>query len=366
MQLSPRPSPHTLRLFFVLLEVSLLKYLLFALLFSCTTKVGPVTTAKPPMQFIKGQTHLHTNNSGDSQTPPREVAEWYAARGYDFIVFTDHNFVTAPLPDAPLLTIAGAELTQNSRDCTPPPPPGLGCLLHLNALFIDAPPAELPWPDTSSKERLEIYQRALTTTQQLGAIAQLNHPNFHYGADAKLIASLGRRGVLLLEMANQSVDINNEGDATHPSTEALWDEVLTAGVKMYAVATDDAHHYNDAKELEARGEEFYIGDLGFIMVHASRDPKEIKAAITRGDFYSSNGVLLERYEATPKSLEVVVSAKPGRSYTVVFVGEGGKILAEQAGTTARFDLSKAKGKYVRARVDDDAGKHAWLQPVWLN
>lgn len=317
------------------------------------------------MQFVKGQTHLHTNNSGDSQTPPREVAEWYAKRGYDFIVFTDHNFVTAPLKDAPLLTFAGAELTQNSRDCTPPPEPGGGCFLHMNALFIDAPPAELPWPTNATKERLEIYQRALKTSQQMNAIAQLNHPNFYYGADAKIIAEMGRRGVLLLEVANESVDINNEGDATHPNTEALWDEVLTAGAKIFAVATDDAHHYNDAKELEARGEEFFIGDLGFIMVHASKDPKEIKEAIQRGDFYSSNGVLLERYEATKTSIEVVVSAKPERKYTVVLIGEGGKVLAKQEGASARFDLSKTKGKYVRVRVDDDAGKHAWLQPVWL-
>jgi histidinol phosphatase-like PHP family hydrolase len=345
--------------------VSLLKYLLPALLFSCATKVGPVTTAKPPMQFIKGQTHLHTNNSGDSQTPPKEVAEWYAKRGYDFIVFTDHNVVTAPLKDAPLLTFAGTELTQNSRDCLPPPLPGEGCFLHMNALFIDAPPSELPWPVANSKERLEIYQRALITTQRMGAIAQLNHPNFYYGADAKIIAEMGRRGVLLLEIANQSFDINNEGDATHPNTEALWDEVLTAGVKMFAVATDDAHHYNDAKALEARGEEFFIGDLGFIMVHASRDPKEIKAAITRGDFYSSNGVFVERYENTKEAIEVVVTAKPERRYTVLLIGEGGKIIAKQEGSSARFELSKIKGAYVRVRVDDDTGKHAWLQPVWI-
>jgi histidinol phosphatase-like PHP family hydrolase len=351
-------------------EVGLLKYFLAAslvfsaLLSSCAAKVGPVTTAKPPMQFVKGQTHLHTNNSGDSQTPPQEVAQWYAQRGYDFIVFTDHNSVTAPLENAPLLTFAGTELTQNSRDCTPPPLPGLGCLLHMNALFIDTPPAEIPWPPTNSKDRTEIYQKALTATQAMGAIAQLNHPNFHYGANAKIITEMGRRGVFLLEMANQSVDINNEGDAAHPNTEALWDEVLTAGVKMFAVASDDAHHYNDAKELEARGEEFFIGDLGFIMVHASKDPKEIKAGIIRGDFYSSNGVFLERYEATQEAIEVVVSAKPERKYTIVFIGEGGKVLAKQEGNSARFSLSKAKG-YVRARVDDDAGKHAWLQPVWL-
>ena len=44
--------------------------------------------------FLKGQLHLHTGNSGDSATPPADAARWYAARGYDFIVVTDHNVVT--------------------------------------------------------------------------------------------------------------------------------------------------------------------------------------------------------------------------------------------------------------------------------
>jgi len=34
------------------------------------------------------------SESGDSQTPPEVVADWYERRGYDFIVFTDHNVIT--------------------------------------------------------------------------------------------------------------------------------------------------------------------------------------------------------------------------------------------------------------------------------
>jgi histidinol phosphatase-like PHP family hydrolase len=377
-----------------------MKHFLFVLgLAACAPKVGPVTTTKPPMTFLKGQTHAHSNNSGDSQTPPADVAAWYSSRGYDFIVFTDHNFVTvlpggatelaaeqnaaSPVvstgsdaqqpkpphrqPGSSMLTIPGVELTQNSRDCTPPPEPGLGCLLHMNALFVEAPiPAEIPWGSGDSKERVDIYQRAVDASKNLKAIAQLNHPNFHYGADAKLIAEMGKRGVVLIELFNQSIDINNEGDAKHPSTEALWDQVLTMGVKVFAVASDDAHHYNDVEQLKARGEEFYEGDLGFIMVRSSKDPKEIKAAVARGDFYSSNGVLLSRYESNKEEIEVIVDAKPGRKYTIHFIGEGGKKIASQEGNSARLALAKVKGNYVRVRVDDDAGKHAWLQPVWLN
>src|SRR5262249_42784870 len=41
--------------------------------------------------YLKGQLHMHTNNSGDSATPPADAVRWYAAHGYDFVVVTDHN-----------------------------------------------------------------------------------------------------------------------------------------------------------------------------------------------------------------------------------------------------------------------------------
>ena len=99
------------------------------------------TRAAPsqPVGWLKGQTHLHSGNSGDSQTPPEQVVSWYAARGYDFIVFTDHNFVTTPPSHPKMLTIPGVELTQNYAQCEPAPAPEQGCLLHINALFTDAP-----------------------------------------------------------------------------------------------------------------------------------------------------------------------------------------------------------------------------------
>jgi predicted metal-dependent phosphoesterase TrpH len=75
--------------------------------------------------FLRGQTHAHSSNSGDSDTPAADVLRWYAARGYDFVVITDHNYVTVvPADERPpgILAIPGAELTQNLRTCQPPPP----------------------------------------------------------------------------------------------------------------------------------------------------------------------------------------------------------------------------------------------------
>ena len=59
-----------------------------------------------------------------------------------------------------ILAIAGAELTQNLRTCDPPPPPGLSCLLHVNALFLPNPGAGISGVAGDSDQRFEIFRRA--------------------------------------------------------------------------------------------------------------------------------------------------------------------------------------------------------------
>jgi hypothetical protein len=321
---------------------------------------GPAPPAQSELRWLKGETHLHSGNSHDSRTPPEVVARWYEAHGFDFAVFTDHNFVTKLPSTDKMLIVPGAELTQNLQACDPPPEDAKGCLLHVNALFANrAGPVVLP-PGRSTR-RVDLYQRALDEARDLGAIAQLNHPNFAHAADGALITELSRRGLALMEIANQGHDSTNGGDATQASTEAKWDAALTAGANVWGVASDDAHQYTDAEaaEMRARGEEPYTGDRGWIMVHAHKNIDDIRAAIVRGDFYASNGVTLARVERTKDALAI---AADGPCH-FTFIGAGGKTLAESDGSDAKFALSDAKGGYVRAVVRDAAGRKAWTQPV---
>jgi hypothetical protein len=329
----------------------------------------------PAPGFLKGQLHLHSSRSGDSRTPPADVVRWYAARGYDFIVMTDHQRVTVMPSPAPggMLVIPGVEITQNLARCRPAPPPGLRCLLHVNALFVtppagggdaSAPPITLA-AAPAGDARLDIFRRALVTTRRLGGIAQLNHPNFHYAADAALIIALGKEGMALLEIANQAWDSNNApDDPRRPSTEALWDAALSAGADVYGTATDDAHHYDDAAATGARGEPVFTGDLGFVMVRARKDAAAIRAALAAGDFYSSTGVLLDRVERSPGALVIEVAAASPGPHVIRFVGSRGKLLGETRGSRASFDLGAARaGGYVRAVVSGADGARAWVQPV---
>ncbi len=321
--------------------------------------VGAVA-APARAQWLKGQTHVHSNNSGDSKTPPADVVRWYAARGYDFIVFTDHNRITVA-DGGKLLALPGVELTQNLATCAPPPVDGAGCLLHVNALAVAPPAGELAWPPLASPRRLDVFGRALDLAARLGGVAQLNHPNFHYSLDAALITALARRGPLLLEIANEAIDSNNAGDAAHPSTEALWDAALTAGATVWGVASDDAHHYFDADAVRSRGEDAFTGDRGFVMVRAARTADAIRDALRRGDFYASNGLLLAKVAVEDGAL--VVAAQGERAVHFAFIGAGGRVLAASDGRAARFPLARARGGYVRALVTASDGKKAWTQPV---
>lgn len=336
---------------------------------SVAVVLGVLAAAPSPaagVRYLKGQLHLHSARSKDSQTPPTEVIRWYREHGYDFIVFTDHNRAGAPAPEpgSPLV-LPGVELTQNLDTCTPPPEAGEQCLLHVNALLVTAPaPRFDPWIPGAVRDRLEAYRQGLRAALELGAIAQLNHPNFHHGADASLLFTLVRdNGLRFFEIANGSFDAENRGDAKHPSTEEIWDELLTAGAWIFGTATDDAHHYYDAEAAARRGEAVYTGDRGFVMVRAARDATAIREALLRGDFYSSSGVLLQRAELENGRLYVAVAPSAKGKHRITFVGAGGRVLARKDARAADFALKAAPAGYLRAVVEDAHGRKAWLQPV---
>lgn len=342
-----------------------------------TEALSPSTEAP---RFLKGQLHAHTNRSGDSDTPPGEAAAWYAAHGYDFVVFTDHNRITEiPAPPGMLL-LPGVELTQNLPTCEPPPEPGLACLLHINALFVtpqggasggarqteQSPGTPASWGEIPSFSRVDLYGRALHRALSLGGLAQLNHPNFHRGADPKVILALARQGLSLMEIANQAVDSDNEGDALHPSTEALWDAVLREGARVYGTASDDAHHYSDAAGVRARGEIAYEGDRGFVMVRAEKRADRIRAAIAAGDFYSSTGVLLDRFEISPPEIALDVRSSEGAGSVLIEVIADGAVIERVHGARLRFDPRGRGERFLRVRITDAKGRKAWTQPRWTD
>ena len=328
------------------------------------TTASPTAIAAPAPRFLKGQLHAHSSVSADSDTPPREAAAWYSDRGFDFVVFTDHNHVTEVRAPGEMLVFRGVELTQSLQSCEPAPEAGDACLLHVNALFVAPEAGRIYLPTAASQSRVALYGSAVDRAIALGGLAQLNHPNFQHGASLEVLVALAERGLALVEIANEAVDSGNEGDARHASTEALWDAALLRGARVLGTATDDAHHYGDAAAVRARGETAYTGDRGFVMVRADKSEAAIRAAIVAGDFYGSTGALLDRLDLAREG--VVVEVRASDAPATIEVIADGRVVATERGASLRFDPKRAPAAtYLRVRVTDAKGRKAFSQPLWL-
>jgi hypothetical protein len=316
--------------------------------------------------WLKGSTHVHARASGDSSEPTDQVIAWYEDRRYDFIVLTDHNRVseldeagathgqiTLRDPNAGLIVFSGIELTHNPVGCLPIGDPSRKCRIHVNLIApVARPGGRLEWAERRSHARIDMYRAALTAQAALGGVAQINHPQWLWGMTPDLLVELAQRGMPLVEIANAAFSRWNAGDATHPSTEALWDAALMRGATLWGVASDDAHDY--------RGHGKYPPGGGWIAVRARREPRAILTALGAGRFYASDGVVLDRAEVDGGELVVAVDpAAPGR-YAIDFI-ENGRRTATVRGRQGRRALP-AIG-YVRAVVTRDDGRRAWVQPA---
>src|SRR5678815_199323 len=84
-----------------------------------TVAVGlGVNTGTQGARWYKGNTHTHTLNS-DGDSTPDDVVRWYREHGYQFVVLTDHNFLTnvdalnaLHGADQQFLVVKGEEVTQ--------------------------------------------------------------------------------------------------------------------------------------------------------------------------------------------------------------------------------------------------------------
>ena len=330
----------------------------------------PVDAPPPsPPIWLRGSTHVHAAPSGDASADPRAVMAWYGAHGYDFIVLTDHNRVTiidpafapeggrtsAALADGPLV-VTGTELTYNPGACTEPDPPPKGkCRIHVNGLGVRTRPVgRIEWADRPRRDRLGMYQAALRYLEGTGALVQINHPQWSWGMTPELLTALAADGAALVEIANVAFAAWNDGDADHPSPEAMWDHALRAGARMWAVASDDAHSYDVVGGT-------YPAGGGWIEVDAARDADAIVEAIAAGRFYASTGV--ELTWAGPVGDELVVEAAPGEPgpLTIEILVDG-VVVATHVGRRATHPLPAAPS-YVRARVTRAGGARAWVQPA---
>ena len=300
----------------------------------------------PSSQWFKGNTHTNTDAS-DGDAPLDEVAGWYQSHGYDFLVITDHNRVTDISgwsgDRGALLLVPGCEVSLSSE----------GKPVHINCLGSTA------LPDLSSAATIAAsLQRGVDAVRAVGGVPQINHPNFKWAfADDHLRAVTNYR---LLEVFNGSTDCNNHGGGGHPGVEEIWDRLLTAGQRIWAVASDDAHdlHGEIWEDLSPPGR-------AWVMVRAeAKSARAILQAMEHGQFYASTEIAIADMETTPGVTTLRITQERDYRYTTRFIGAGGQTLAVAHGLEAAYRPRGHEG-YVRASVASSNGGAAWTQPQFL-
>lgn len=322
-----------------------------AALTSAAAAVVPQATQQAPDQplgrWYKGNTHTHTLNS-DGDSTPDDVVRWYREHGYQFLVLTDHNFLTSVDAlnalhgaDEQFLVVKGEEVSD----------PFDGKPLHINGLNVSARVA--PQGGTSV---VDVLQRNVDAIRQASGVPHINHPNFGWAITGDELQKV--RNNRLIEIFNGHPLVNNVGGGGVPGLEEVWDAILSNGALQYGIAVDDAHTFKDPGNPNVAGP-----GRGWVMVRAPRlETRVLLDALERGEFYASTGVELADYRAGATQVHIAVKATPSSKYRIQFVGRRGRLLRESIETSATYDIRGDEG-YVRARVLESNGRMAWCQPV---
>ncbi len=327
-------------------------------------------------QWYKGNTHVHTLLCGHADSSPEAVTAWYHERGYNFLCLSEHNQFIDP---------ATVKMPPNKRDdfiLIPAEEVTGGSMAHSTALNIDGiVDPRLVQPSGANKT--QVIQAHVHGAEQQNGHSILNHPNFHYSNSAEDIRPV--EGLHLFELHNGHPAVNNFGDHEHDSVEEIWDDLLTDGMLIYGVSSDDAHHFQDL------GPDRSNPGRGWVMVETDAlTPDAISEAMYRGRFYATSGVMLSVAKRNESRVSVKVNegaterelsssfvvghrvAEGKTGYSIQLIGEGGAVLEEVQGNKATFSVPSDSG-YVRAKVtytrEADTGYenfYAWMQPVFTD
>ena len=126
----------------------------------------------------------------------------------------------------------------------------------------------------------------------------------------------------------------------------IWDDLLSAGYRLWGFANDDFHDPVD-----------FDNAFNVVRVHEVASATILRA-LKRGCFYASTGLLLEEVHEHDGCIEVRVQAPcVGR-----FVGPGGKTLQESGGRAFTYQVTDEV--YVRFEARREEGM-LFLQPMFL-
>jgi predicted metal-dependent phosphoesterase TrpH len=292
------------------------------------------------LKWYKGNLHAHTINS-DGNSSPDVVVRWYKEHGYNFCVLSDHNYLTDATimnqlfgAEGKFLVIPGEEITDRFEKKP----------VHLTGVNINKP----VMPQGGYSVPVLIDNNA-TAISRSGGISVINHPNGSLKESISASDIMQTNAVNLFEVCCADF----KGGNNKPSTDEIWDSVLTKGKILYGVAADDAHRFETGSIQPG---------TAWIMVHAKElSNAAVMKAINDGDFYATTGVDIQTIEISNNKIKIEL-ATGDIGYKTFFIGNNGRLLKIDQSYSPTYTYKENDG-YVRARIERSDGTYAWIQPV---
>lgn len=277
-------------------------------------------------QWIRGSFHGHcSEHSACASVPLAESVRRYSELGAGFVTLTDHDVVT---------DLSAMQANYDKLALLH----GFEYSTRENVIFVG--PEVRPLYELSLEEALAQAGDLLTVVCH----PQPEGPRREYWTRAKLEA-LGTwpDG---LEVYNGHYGIERALQmGRQPYYADFWDELLTAGHRLWGFANDDFHDVDDF-------------DNAFNMVQVTEaTPAGVVAAAKRGRSYATTGLLLVAVAATDGRIAVEVDAPCAGA----FIGPDGVRLSTGEGT--RFEYAVGAEAYVRFEGEGETGR-IFLQPMF--
>ena len=196
--------------------------------------------AGPALRWYKGNTHTHTLNS-DGDSTPDEVVRWYREHGYQFLVLTDHNFLTEVDglnalhgADERFLVIRGEEVTARRRR--------------------QADARQRPGRRTAGRAahgRLGRRRPAARRRRdpQRDGVPHINHPNFGWAITGRGAAA-GPQQQAVRDLQRPSAG-QQRGRRRRARPRGGVGRILSSGTLLYGIAVDDAHDFKQPGNPQA-------------------------------------------------------------------------------------------------------------------
>jgi hypothetical protein len=272
--------------------------------------------------WYKGNLHV-ASLRGVGKDLPSALGAWYAAHGYDFLGISDMNTYTwseeygsRALPGVPTVdaTYAFADVLAVGMDHWLPAQNLQGVVDWIAA---DGGLPVLAAPLSAAKP------------QSLATVARLH-------------------GLYGLEVYDGRLALGSPGEADATS---LWDRMLSAGNRVFALAGDDATGVNDPA----------IGRAWIEVRAPGRDLGSLLSSLRQGSFIASSGA-----EFTSLSVAgPTITAEAAAGSSLRFIGRGGRLLKAVSSHVGSYRVSGSEG-YVRVEAIRDDGARAWSQPFFLS